>query len=456
MPLSKFQCATCHAPLIGAVDTKVMCDRCDEPVLLADGIFSFAAIDAARWADDPADPSISYTNLKSVAADRWPRMLGSVLQVGSGPLTRAIIEGTEATDMVVTDASLAALHVARAQLQGAGLLDELPITFAAHGGTEDVFRDGAFDTCAGSALPQRASERRRFLAYIHRWLRPGGRAFFLCPNARYRRALGRTLADILLLLNRDDPRILDGNRPLLNLVGQWCHDPPHRDGTADGLETLGEEIGFAEASVLPVGFDPTGRAAIAVIADRFGVSDPLRSAIFGLLPAFAHRYLSLLRAADQSAQCLLWLEKGIGPVSRHFRAPQLAAPIGDLPQAFATGGLPPRWLLELTASRDRDGTAIHIGGWCVVNTDLRGVRVATGSARHTAPVRLPRPDVPAAIDPFGAYAAPHVLYCGLDETFYDPKGALDVRIDIELATGAVLTVHDSVTLTLNETLIVTQ
>jgi SAM-dependent methyltransferase len=456
MPLSKFHCAACHAPLIGSVDTKVMCDRCDEPVSLADGILAFAAGDAVAHDADPADLEIAYKDLKSIAADHWPRMLGSVLQVGGGPLTRAIAEGREATDMVVTDASHAALHAARARLQGAGLLDDLPVTFATHGGSEDVFRDGAFDTGAGAALPHHASERRRFLTYIHRWLRPGGRAFFICPNARYRRALGQTLADILLLLNRDDPRVLDGHRPLLDLVGQWCRGPLHPDSTPDGLEALGTEIGFAAASILPVGFDPTGGAAIAVITERFGTPEPLRSAISGLLPAFAHRYLSLLRTVDQSAQCLLWLEKGIGPVSRHFRAPPLAAPIGDLPQAFVTGGLPPRWSLELTASRDGDGTAIHIGGWCVVNTDLRGVRVATGSARHTAPVRLPRPDVPAAIDPFGAYAAPHVLYCGLDETFYDPKGALDVRLDIELASGAVLTVHDSVTLTLNETLIVTQ
>ncbi len=448
MPLSKFHCAECHAPLIGAVDTKVMCDRCDEPVVLTDGILSFSAGNAVARDDGPP---LSYTNLKAIAADRWPRMLGSVLLVGSGSLTRAIGEGKEATDMVVTDTSLAALQAVRAQLQGAGLLDELPVTFATHDGTGDVFRDGAFDTCTGTALPH-----RRLLSSIHRWLRPGGRAFFLCPNARYRRALGQTLADILLLLNRDDPRVLDGNRPLLDLVGQWCRVPLHRDGTPDGLEILGQEIGFATASALPAGFDPTGSAAIAAIADRIGVADPLRSAIIGLLPAFAHRHLALLRIADQSAECLLWLEKGVGPVSRHFRAPPLATAVPDLAQAFLTGGLPPRWSLELTASRDGDGIAIHIGGWCVVNTDLRGVRVTAGSTRHTAPIRHSRPDVPAAIDPSGAYAAPHVLYCGLDETFYDPTGALDVGLDIELASGAVLTVKDSVALTLNGTIVVTQ
>jgi len=452
MPLSKFHCAACHAPLIGAVDAKVMCDRCDEIVPLAEGILTFAAGDGG--VSDVHCPD--YEQLRTIAADHWPRMLGSVLQVGGLSLTRALVEGKAATDLVVTDESAAALHGLREHLRGAGLLDDLPVTFATHGGTEDVFRDGAFDTCAGGMDFRQPAETRRFLGSIHRWLRPGGRAFFVVPNPRYRRALGQTLADILLLLLREDPGSLDGGGRLLDVAGQWCRTAVDRYATTDGLEGLGREIGFATATALPEGNDPTGRIATAAIATRLGVPEPLRSTVLGLLPAFAHRYLDLLPERDQSERCVLWLEKGIGPVSRTFRAPPLAETVAGLPLSFLMGGLPPRWSIELTASRVGGGTNVHVSGWCVVNADMRGLRLTIGETSHMVPVVRPRPDVPPAIDPNGAYATPHVLFCGMDETFYDPTGGLEGRIEIELASGAILPVRDSVVLPLDETVVVAQ
>lgn len=469
--------------MIGTPETGIMCDRCNTPVAVVDGVLDFvhdptgplttqADYDALHHVDDERSDA-RYRDLKRLAGGRWPTSLGSVLEVGCGTglLTRALVRGGDAADLTVTDISLPMLRATREYLDRAGLLAGIPVSFATHGGTEPVFRDNAFDTCVGTSVLHHMVNVRGFLGNVFRWLKPGGRAFFTEPNLRYHRALGQTLADILALLHGDDSSYGHGKQSLLNVIGQWRLGILHQDdlpflGTlddkhmfaCDSFEAMGRELGFATALAIPVAHSPSGLGFTGRLCTQLGVEEPLRSSVLGLLPAFAGRYMSLLSPQDQTASFLFWLEKGTGPAIRHFTGPPApeAAPPADLPEAFRTGGLRPRWSLALTASRTPDGIAVSVRGWCLVNTDVKWVRVTLGGVARRAPVWLPRLDVRDAIDASGVYASWNALCCGVEQTLSFPEGALDLTVEVLLASGAVLLVPTPPDLTLEQLLIVTQ
>ena len=460
-----------------------MCDRCDTPVTVTGGILDFthgspAALttpgeyDARHQIDDERSAA-RYRDLKRLAGERWPTSLGSVLEVGCGTglLTRGLVRGDDAIDLTATDISLPMLLATRGHLERAGLLSNIPVTFAAHDGTEPVFRDNIFDTAVGTSVLHHITDVRGFLANVFRWLKPGGRAFFTEPNLRYHRALGQTLADIIAIMYRSDPEFSHGRQTLLNLVGQWRqgilhqNDLPFLSGlddkhmfASDKFEAMGREIGFATALAIPVAYSPTGLGFVHRLCAQIGIGEPVRSSVLGLLPAYANRYMSLLSDRDQTGSFLFWLEKGTGPAIRHFSGPPApdAAPPDDLPESFRTGGLPPRWSLELTASRTENGVAVLLHGWCLVNTDVTWVRVALNGAVRQTPVWLPRPDVQEAINDAGLYASWNALCSGVHETLSFPDGAMDLAIQIVLAGGTVLHVPTPPQLPLDEMLIVTQ
>ena len=483
MPLTKFQCAECHAPLIGAPDVGVMCDRCNGRVAVTDGILDFVTGDTGPLTEpgdydalhgiNEARSAARYRELRTLAAGHWPGVLGSVLEVGCGTglLTRALIQGNEATDLVITDVSMPMLRATRGHLRAAGLLSVIPLTFATHAGTEPVFRDCVFDTIAGTSVLHHMPDVRAFLSNVFRWLKPGGRAFFTEPNVRYHRALGQTLADILALMHREDSRFSRGRQTLLNVISQWRQGILHQGDlpylatledkhmfAGDTFAMLGREIGFRRTLAIPVAYSPRGLGFVGRLCDQLKVDEPVRSTVLGLLPAFADRYLSLLSPTDQTGSFLFWLEKGTGPIVRQFQGPPApeAEPPANLPDAFHSGGLRPRWSFDLLASRVDGGIALRINGWCLANTDVRWVRVMMGETSRVAAVWLPRPDVPRAVDPHGVYASWNALCCGVDEQMSFPDEALVVRIEIELASGAILAVPPLPNLTLDETLVVTQ
>jgi 2-polyprenyl-3-methyl-5-hydroxy-6-metoxy-1,4-benzoquinol methylase len=483
MPIGKFQCVECQARLIGAPETAVMCERCGTAVTVVGGILDFLQgptgpvsdpddYDALHHIDD-ARSLARYRGLKRLAGQYWPSSLGSVLEVGCGTglLTRALIREGEATDLVVTDIYRPMVNATRGHLDRAGLLAAIPLTFATHGGTEPVFRDAVFDTCIGGSVLHYMPDVRQFLANMFRWLKPGGRAFFTGPNVRYHRALGQTLADILILLSRADPAPSDDRQALLNLIAQWRRGILHQGDlpflttledkhmfASDSFEAMARELGFKEVAVIPASAQPTGTDFVGALCRQIGVGDAVRAQVMALLPAFKDRYLSLLSSRDQSDNFLFWLEKGTGPVLRHFHGP--AGPENVPPASreavFLAGGLPPRWVFELMASRVADGIALRVSGWCLVNTDVLWVRVTLGDVSRAAAVWLPRPDVPPAIDPQSVYASWNALCCGVDDTLLFPDGPLDLRIEIVLASGGILAVAASAHVTLDEPMTVTQ
>ena len=482
MPIARFHCPECQGPLIAAAPDGLVCGKCATPVTIDDGILNFvptpvtgadpAAYDAFHGIDD-ARSDQRYRDLKYWAGGAWPLTLGSALEVGCGTglLSRAVLRGGEVKDLVLTDISWPVLRAARAHLDQAGLLSVVPLTFAAHDGVAPICRDAVFDTVMGTSVLHHIADVRGFLGRVFHWLKPGGRAFFTEPNLRFHRALAQTLADILALLQSGDPAYAPGRQVLLNLIGEWRRGIVHQGDlpflaglddkhmfASDSFEAMGRDLGFASAQAIPTASQPTGSGSVARLCAQLNIEEPVRSAVLGLLPAFADRYLALLSPRDQSPSFLFWLEKGVGPAVRVFQAPPPPEPPppADTPPLLRTGGLPARWSLELTASRAGDGIEVLVGGWCLVNTDVRWVRVRLGDAVRQAPVWLPRPDVQAAINPGSAYAAWNALCCGVRETLAFPNPALDLTIEIVLANGTILPVPAPPVLPLDETLIATQ
>ncbi len=460
-----------------------MCDRCGAQMNIVDGILDFANgplgpltaptdYDALHQVNNERSAG-RYRHIKRLAGTRWPNSLGSVLEVGCGTglLSRALIGSQEAHDIVLTDASADMLRATRTHLDQAGLLSTNRLTFATHSGTEPCFRDSAFDTCVGSSVLHHIADVRGFLANVFRWLKPGGRAFFMEPNLLFHRALGQTLADILSLMYHQAPEFIEGRQAILNVIGHWRLGILHQGDlpflarledkhmfAASAFEDMGHELGFATVSAIPTGWQPTGKSIVAGLCRQLDIQDPVRSTVLGLLPAYATRYISLLGATDQSDSFLLWLEKGVGPLQRSFHSPprpDVKSP-GDLPENVLTGGMPPRWTLTLHATATPDGLSVAVAGWCLVNTDVLWIRVTLGGVTRNAPVWLPTTEVHAALNTTGLYASWNALCCGVQDTLRFDGDAWDLKIEVVLANGHVLAVSAPATLPLDETIAVNQ
>ncbi len=487
MLLDRLQCPACGASLRAVGSEALRCNRCDAGVPVQDGIIDFVqgrlgtilsheAYDAEH-AIDPGRVEQHYREIRDAAGDRWPATLGTTLEVGCGTglLSRALLGHGDVGALLLTDVSTGMLATCRTALQAGGLVGHVPLLFATHSGEEAAFREGGFDTCAGTSVLHHILDVPGFLQRVFRLLRPGGRAFFLEPNARYHRAVMQALADVVAQLMARDPAPSPGRQKLFNLLAStrraMMHqgDLPYLAGledkhvfVAEEIERTGRAAGFAVAEALPTGLFRSGASMVSSLCAQLDLSEALRDQVVGMMPAHAARYLPLLADRDLSPSFVLWFEKSVGPRPARFSPP----PEDRDGEAFTqrapepAGGLPPRFSLRLLAEAEGNGTAVALSGWCIANAEVSWVRVRIGPHARSAPLWIPRPDAHAAVNAAGAFPNWTSLCCGVDERLSfpdippDPDG-LPLIVELVMADGPVIRLKASPRLVPGEALAVT-
>jgi SAM-dependent methyltransferase len=475
--MNRFQCPRCKGALRAAAAGQVACTACGAGYDAANGVLDLASSPTAAPHGPALDPAATALDrIAQMAGERWPESLGSVLQIGGGGLSRALIAGGQVQELAIIDPSVASLNDERTAIEQAGLSGRMPLAFAACP-PGAALRDVAFDTCISLTALERRDDPRRLLAELFRCLRPGGRAILLAANRRYFRALGATLADIVALQfavapapNADRNKLVEqlAHMRLTDLhqdvTGEESGDAPRGEQEratlieADAMTEVALLHGFDTAEALPFEPDADGTAMAAAMLQAQAAGPDYTAGTLALLPGFRRRYFDLLHPADRSAATLLWLTKPVGPRLRTFRAPAPVRPPSVMPGhelASLAGGLPVRCWLDLLAGPSPHGLTLTIVGWCLANTDIIAVRVTIDGMARDAPVRLARPDVHQTLNGSGLYPAWNALCSGVDSTLayeglYPAGSAPTLAVQLILANGCVAQVPCAERLPLGE------
>jgi SAM-dependent methyltransferase len=433
-----------------------------------DGVADFFGGEAPG-ANDPhrygAHPSVGeapigdlLSRVRGTAGNRWPGYLGDVLELGCGvgQMTVALVAAEPVRGLLALDTAMENVRTCRQRLLSQRLPGDLTPAFAALSGSRNAIRDAVADTVLGVDVLARTGDLRGFLATVHRVLKPGGRAWFVVPNRRYRQALCQAMAEALVqnfARHRTWPEEIHAAtgilaRSRLLLVHQ--EDPGFLAGLdqkhlfdSEVLEDLAKEVGYATAEMLPLAPDPLGADSARDLCNAAVLPEPYVRELAPLVASVGQPFFSLLGHQDSSDSMLLWLTKGIGPGVQTFAArPKPARPA--LTDAYTVaGGAGARWSIELLARDTPAGVEVHVGGWCLANADVRWVRLTLDNVSGNAPVWRPRPDVHEILNGAGLYHPLNALCSGLEarllfEGVHPVNGWCGFRLQVVLASGVVM------------------
>lgn len=471
---TKFRCPECGGAFETGVGQALVCASCGSRVPVIDGIADFVrgrfdtALDVESYEHDhgidETQADSMYDLIRDVAGSRWPDDLGSVVEIGCGTglYSRGLLTHHGDGEIVLTDVSVGMLRACRQNLDRRGLLSERSVAFTTYSSHEACVRDAAFDSCVGTSVLHHIPDVAAFLTDIARWLRPGGRAFFLEPSRRFFQALALSLADIAVLLmpaHEDNQAAL---QPLFNWLGYERRDCLHHNDieflstledkhkfTPEQVVRLGAEAGFTTSEAIPFAPDPTGVATARGLMREIGLDASLIDVVTRMMAAIGPRYMSLLGQADASPQLLIWLTKQADTTS----GAGVGAGVGAMKARSAValpdprwGGASPRCHLTVVATVAAGQLELHVSGWCLANLDIKWVRARARTEERDAPVWLPRPDVQRAMNPHGHYAPWNALCSGVDaRLFLGPAilagGGYACALSLVFAGGAVIEIE---------------
>jgi SAM-dependent methyltransferase len=482
----RLHCPECKGRLAPAPPGGLRCSDCGRTIPAADGVADFVG-DEAIPVNDPhrygAHPSIGeapigglLARVRGAAGNRWPGYLGDVLELGCGigQMTEALVTTEPLRGLLAIDTAVENVRSCRQRLLSHRLPGDLTPAFAALSGSQHAIRDAIADTVLGVDVMTRIGDLRGFLATVHRVLKPGGRAWFIVPNRRYRQALCQAMAEAvvqtfardqswqqdarnaigilarsrLLLVHQGDAGLLAG------LEQKYLFD-------SEMLEDLAREVGFATAEMIPLSPDPFGADTVRALCMAAGFSEAFVSELAPLAASAGQPFFSLLGHQDSSDSMLLWLAKGSGPAVQTFSArPQPARP--EFADAYrAGGGISVRWSVELLARETLSGVEVRVGGWCLANVDIRWVRVTLDNVSVDTPVWRPRPDVHEILNVAGLYHPLNALCSGLEATLpfegvHPVNGWCPFRLQVVLANGIILSGRVPEALAMDEPCVINQ
>ncbi len=444
------------------------CADCGTEVPVADGIADFVGADLPlpndplRYGGDPDwDPGFwtgMFDRVRAAAGQRWPQSLGDVLELGCGrgQMTGDLVGSGQVRRLLAVDTDMAMLLACRDRLSALGREPDDPPLFAALSGHDKALRDAVADTVAGVTVLTTTGDVRGLLATVHRVLRPGGRAFFVVQNRRYRQALCHAMALALAQLYARDSAWPEGHYDILAVLAQTRRIIVHRGDPgflaalhekhvfdSEALEDMAREVGFGTADMIPLDPDPIGAATALRRCQAIGVPDETINGFAPLVAAIGQPYLSLLGQQDSSALMLLWVSKAQGPrvAVYNARPPLPAIPLTD-PRAVLAGAQP-RWSLELLAKDTPDGIDLQVGGWCLANIDVIWVRVTLDGVTLNASVWRPRPDVHEVLNSGRQYHPLNAMCSGIEtEMLFDgvhpTDGRCSFKFDVVLVNGVIV------------------
>ena len=478
----RLHCPACKSRLAPTSPTELRCTACERRVAVVEGIADFVgdvvppANDPHRYGVDPATGESPIGDLlariRTAAEGRWPSYPGDVLELGCGigQMTRALVSAEAMRGLLAVDTAIENVRSCRHRLLETPT--ETPLAFATLSGHQNAIRDAVADTVLGVNVMTQTGDLRAFLAMVHRTLKPGGRAWFVVPNRRYRQALCQAMAEALVqsfARGRVWPEethaaagILGRSRLLLVHQGDLeflNHLEQKHLFDSEMPEDLGKEVGFATAEMIPLDPDPLGAATARNLYDSAGLPEAFANDMAPLVACAGQPLFSLLGRQDSSHSMLLWLTKGAGPRVQVFAARPQPPPVGFAAPHTAVGGPAPRWSIELMACDTPDGITVRVGGWCLANTDVRWVRVTLDGTARQAPVWRPRPDVHEILNGAGLYHPLNALCSGLDtdmlfDGVHPEEGRCPLRLDVVLANGLVVTGPAPETLPMNEPVVI--
>jgi ubiquinone/menaquinone biosynthesis C-methylase UbiE len=383
--------------------------------------------------------------IKFAAGKRWPSSLGNAVEIGcgTGGFSSAVLRHIAADCVILTDVSSKMLGICRNRLKRLSDLQAETVLFATYSGTEACFRPGVLDTCFGTSVVHHVTDVPHLLAQIYRTLKPGGRAFFMEPNARFHAALTGTLAGILA----DWIRHETVPEPQISLMMNWmaevnCNITNSGDleilaqredkhyFIGEDFEAMAEAAGFVKAAALVCNADPAGTTAIENYLGQVGVTEETLNLLRGVWPAAQRDWFRSLKSRDRSPSYLFWLEKGSGerPERRAVKRRQVAV-------ADDVGAM--RLWMMLSIERHENDIELIAHGWCVAAMAVRSVQFSLCGISHRLPIYLPRPDVHGAINADGTFPALHALCSGIDGRIRlkdVAAGGDPIAVDVEILT----------------------
>jgi SAM-dependent methyltransferase len=479
----RLHCPDCKGRLASDSVTELRCTACDRTVPMVDGIADFAVgrvpplADPQRQRSEPWAGEVPIGDLlahiRTAAEGRWPNYLGHVLELdcGIGQMTQALVSGEAMRDLLAVESTMENVRSSRNRVAAK---DDTPVAFATLGGHQNAIRDAVADTVLGVDVLARTGDLRGLLAMVHRVLKPGGRAWFLVPNRRYRQAVCQAMAEALVQCfarDRTWPEeihtavgILARSRLLLVHQGDSAFLAPLEQKhlfDSEALEDLAQEVGFTTAEMIPLDPDPLGVRSTRHLLEAAGLPETFVGAMAPLAASAGQPFFGLLGRQDSSSSMLLWLTKGSSPHVQVFTGWPKPPPVEFRTPEAAVGGPNPRWSVELLARDTPDGVTVKVGGWCLANTDVPWIRITLdGTTRH-APVWRPRPDVHEVMNGMGLFHPFNALCSGLDTNMlFDSVHPVDdqcpLRLEVVLANGLVLMGPTPPTLRMNGPVVINQ